>query len=116
MADRIFLSHPASLLHDTGPHPECAARIVAIEERLEHDGWYGFERVVAALKQGAVDARGLDALEAVPAVALQALLDCDHPRCAFGVRSSVVKQRGGMAEEDAIRHRCTVPRECRTAQ
>jgi acetoin utilization deacetylase AcuC-like enzyme len=44
MADRIFLSHPASLLHGTGPHPECAARIVAIEERLERDRWYGFER------------------------------------------------------------------------
>ena len=44
MADRIFLSHPASLRHDTGPHPECAARMVAIEERLERDGWYGFER------------------------------------------------------------------------
>ena len=25
--DRIFLSHPASLDHDTGPHPECAARM-----------------------------------------------------------------------------------------
>jgi acetoin utilization deacetylase AcuC-like enzyme len=44
MADRVFFSHPASLRHDTGPHPECAARIVAIEERLERDGWYGFER------------------------------------------------------------------------
>ena len=44
MADRIFLSHPASLGHDTGPHPECAARMVAIEDRLERDGWYGFER------------------------------------------------------------------------
>ena len=44
MADRVFFSHPASLLHDTGAHPECAARIVAIEERLELDGWYGFER------------------------------------------------------------------------
>ncbi len=44
MADRIFISHPASLRHDTGPHPECAARMVAIDERLDRDGSYGFER------------------------------------------------------------------------
>ena len=44
MADRIFVSHAASLAHDTGPHPESAARMVAIEERLDRDGWHGFER------------------------------------------------------------------------
>jgi acetoin utilization deacetylase AcuC-like enzyme len=44
MADRIFFSHPASLDHDTGPHPECAARLVAIEAHLDREGWHGFER------------------------------------------------------------------------
>jgi acetoin utilization deacetylase AcuC-like enzyme len=41
----VFLSHPSSLWHDTGEHPEQAARIVAIEHELERLGWLGYERV-----------------------------------------------------------------------
>src|SRR5581483_8226574 len=47
MAVRAFYSHPASLGHDTGHHPESAQRIVAIERRLEALGWCGFERRLA---------------------------------------------------------------------
>ena len=36
-----YLSHPASLEHDTGAHPERAARIVAIEEELSARDWLG---------------------------------------------------------------------------
>ena len=43
----VYLSHPASLEHDTGAHPERAARIVAIEEELSARDWLGFERVEA---------------------------------------------------------------------
>jgi len=39
----VFLHHPSSLDHDTGSHPEQAARIVAIERELEARGWLGFE-------------------------------------------------------------------------
>ena len=41
----VFLDHPSSLAHDTGPHPEQPARIVAIERELAARAWLGFERV-----------------------------------------------------------------------
>jgi acetoin utilization deacetylase AcuC-like enzyme len=43
----VFLEHPLSLEHDTGPHPEQPARITAIVRELEARGWLGFERVVS---------------------------------------------------------------------
>ncbi|PZS06980.1 MAG: histone deacetylase [Solirubrobacterales bacterium] len=41
----VFLSDPSSLAHDTGAHPEQAARITAIERSLEQQGWLGCVRV-----------------------------------------------------------------------
>jgi acetoin utilization deacetylase AcuC-like enzyme len=41
----VFLEHPSSLEHDTGSHPEQAARITAIERELSARDWVGFERV-----------------------------------------------------------------------
>jgi acetoin utilization deacetylase AcuC-like enzyme len=41
----VFLDHPASLHHDTGRHPEQAARMVAIESELSRRGWLGYDRV-----------------------------------------------------------------------
>jgi acetoin utilization deacetylase AcuC-like enzyme len=43
----VYLSHPASLAHDTGAHPERAARLVAIEDELARHDWFGMERVEA---------------------------------------------------------------------
>src|SRR5947208_204544 len=43
----LYFHHPSSLEHDTGAHPERAARIPAIERELESRGWLGFERVLA---------------------------------------------------------------------
>jgi len=40
----VLLSHPASLQHDTGAHPERIQRIVAIERALDERGWLGWER------------------------------------------------------------------------
>jgi acetoin utilization deacetylase AcuC-like enzyme len=40
----VLLSHPSSLHHDTGPHPERAERIVAIERALAARDWLGCER------------------------------------------------------------------------
>jgi acetoin utilization deacetylase AcuC-like enzyme len=45
MAPVLYLHHPSSLEHDTGNHPERAARIEAIEAQLRD--WPGLERVVA---------------------------------------------------------------------
>jgi acetoin utilization deacetylase AcuC-like enzyme len=41
----VLLTHPSSLRHETGAHPERPARIVAIERELESRGYLGFERV-----------------------------------------------------------------------
>ncbi len=41
----VFLSHPSSLEHDTGAHPESPARISAIERELAARDWLGFERI-----------------------------------------------------------------------
>ena len=43
--ESVFLAHPSSLEHDTGGHPEKAARITAIERELAARNWLGFERV-----------------------------------------------------------------------
>ena len=37
----LYYRHAASLAHDTGPHPENAGRIAAIEGALEREGWAG---------------------------------------------------------------------------
>jgi acetoin utilization deacetylase AcuC-like enzyme len=44
VADPVFLSHPSSLRHVPGPHPERAERLVAIERELDTRGWLGWER------------------------------------------------------------------------
>jgi acetoin utilization deacetylase AcuC-like enzyme len=43
----LYLHHPSSFGHDTGPHPENANRLRAIEEALEREDWLGLERVEA---------------------------------------------------------------------
>jgi acetoin utilization deacetylase AcuC-like enzyme len=40
----VFLEHPSSLDHDTGGHPEQAARIRAIQAELDRRGWLGYRR------------------------------------------------------------------------
>jgi acetoin utilization deacetylase AcuC-like enzyme len=40
----LYFSHPACLEHETpGGHPECPARIIAIESALAERGWLGYE-------------------------------------------------------------------------
>ncbi len=41
----VWLEHPSSLRHDTGTHPECAARMQSIERELSARDWLGFERM-----------------------------------------------------------------------
>ena len=43
----LYLHHPSSLEHDTGPHPENADRVRAIEAALEREDWLGMKRVEA---------------------------------------------------------------------
>jgi len=41
----VYLSHPSSLDHDTGEHPERVRRIEAIDAALEARDWLGYERI-----------------------------------------------------------------------
>ena len=43
----VWLDHPSSLRHDTGAHPERAARMVAIDRELSARDWLGFERITS---------------------------------------------------------------------
>jgi acetoin utilization deacetylase AcuC-like enzyme len=61
----VFLAHPSSLAHDTGPHPERAERIVAIERELDRREWLGWKR----LRSPAVARRMLTAVHPVEYVA-----------------------------------------------
>ena len=54
----LYLSHPSSLEHDTGAHPENASRIRAIEAKLQEAGWPGLERIEGS--EIDVPALGLD--------------------------------------------------------
>ena len=48
----LYFRHRSSLAHDTGPHPECAERILAVEEALAEAGWLGLDvREPAALER-----------------------------------------------------------------
>jgi acetoin utilization deacetylase AcuC-like enzyme len=47
----VFLAHSSSLAHDTGPHPEQAARITALERELAARDWLGFEYVSSPAAQ-----------------------------------------------------------------
>jgi len=44
-SEPVFVEHPSSLDHDTGRHPERAARIVAIDDELQRRGWLGYRRI-----------------------------------------------------------------------
>ena len=43
----LYVAHPSSHLHDTGPHPENAGRLVALEAAMEARDWLGAERAEA---------------------------------------------------------------------
>jgi len=78
----VYVSHPASLEHDTGAHPERAARIVAIEEELGARDWLGYERVEA------------------PRVASEDLLAVHPARYVTGIRE--LSEAGGPIDLDTV--------------
>jgi acetoin utilization deacetylase AcuC-like enzyme len=61
----VWLEHESSLRHDTGEHPERAARMQAIERELSARDWLGFERV----RSPAVDRAVLEAVHSADYVA-----------------------------------------------
>jgi acetoin utilization deacetylase AcuC-like enzyme len=102
----VFLAHPSSLAHDTGPHPECPERIVAIERELEHRGWLGFRRVesppVERSKLTAVHPESYVA--AIESVALRGggYLDLDTVLSAGSFEAALHGAGGAVALVDAL--------------
>src|SRR5947208_5572875 len=83
MSRFLYLHHPSSLAHDTGSHPEQAARIIAIEAALAEADWLAFEREEAPHVE-------LDRLEAV------------HPHSYVEGIRRFCEQGGGMLDADTI--------------
>jgi acetoin utilization deacetylase AcuC-like enzyme len=79
----VFLEHPTSLEHDTGAHPEQAARISAIQRELEPRGWLGFTR------------------ESSPQVE-QEILSAVHPAEYIDAIAAVAARGGGQLDLDTV--------------
>jgi acetoin utilization deacetylase AcuC-like enzyme len=79
----VFLAHPSSLEHDTGSHPERAARITAIEQELQEHDWFGFVRVVS------------------PPVS-RSLLTAVHPQAYVSAIEEVSVSGGGFLDLDTV--------------
>jgi acetoin utilization deacetylase AcuC-like enzyme len=77
----VYFHHESSLEHETGAHPEQAARIPAIERELEARGWLGYERVEAPEAE----------LEAVTAV---------HPAAHVDAVRGMSERGGGWFDAD----------------
>jgi acetoin utilization deacetylase AcuC-like enzyme len=83
MTRGLYLHHPSSLEHDTGEHPERAARIDAIERELSRRGWLGLEPQLAPAADRAV-------VEAV------------HPAAYVDRIAEVSARGGGMLDMDTV--------------
>ncbi|MBI5106721.1 MAG: histone deacetylase [Solirubrobacterales bacterium] len=79
----VLFRHPSSLDHDTGPHPEQPARIVAIERELGARGWAGF------------------APEESPAASRE-LLQAVHPERHVNGIHELCAAGGGMIDVDTV--------------
>jgi acetoin utilization deacetylase AcuC-like enzyme len=79
----LYLSHPSSLEHDTGPHPENADRLRAIEAALDRAGWLGLERAEA------------------PAASREQLLRV-HPGEHIDAIRALSERGGGMIDLDTV--------------
>jgi len=79
----VWLEHPSSLLHETGPHPEQPARITAIEHELAARDWLGFERMTSP----AID---------------RAVLTAVHPEAYVASIERVCATGGGFLDADTV--------------
>jgi len=83
IAAPVLVHHPSSLRHDTGAHPERAARIVAVQDALAAEGWLGYERV----ESPAAD---------------RELLEAVHPAAHVDRIEALAASGGGMLDLDTV--------------
>jgi acetoin utilization deacetylase AcuC-like enzyme len=79
----FILSHPSSLQHDTGDHPEQPARMTAIARELDAHDWFGWER-----------------LESQPVE--RTLLERVHPAGHIDRLERICRSGGGMLDIDTV--------------
>lgn len=97
----LYYSHPASLEHLTGAHPENPGRIEAIEKALDAVGWAGVDRLEAPrAERGQIarahDAEHIDAIEAFCATG-GGMIDMDTVASA-GSWEAALRSAGGACE------------------
>jgi acetoin utilization deacetylase AcuC-like enzyme len=79
----VWLEHPSSMRHETGTHPERAARLIAIDRELSARNWLGFDRVTSP----AVD---------------RTLLEAVHPASYVASIERVCASGGGYLDLDTV--------------
>jgi acetoin utilization deacetylase AcuC-like enzyme len=102
----LLFRHPSSLEHDTGPHPERAERIVAVERALEHRGWLGWERrlspaVARPTLEAVHSARHVARIEALSAQG-GGMIDLDTVCSDGSFRAALHAAGGAVALVDAL--------------
>jgi acetoin utilization deacetylase AcuC-like enzyme len=106
MAAPLLFRHPSSREHDTGPHPERIARIVAIEESLAERDWLGWEvRESPPVERDALGAVHPDAyVERIAAVSAAGggALDIDTIVSEGSYRAALHAAGGAVALVDAL--------------
>ena len=83
IAAPLYFRHESSLRHDTGPHPEGAGRIPAIEGELERRDWLGYE------------------VREAPAVGMEQLCAV-HPRAYVDEVRAMSERGGGSFDPDTV--------------
>jgi acetoin utilization deacetylase AcuC-like enzyme len=83
MARPVYVRHASSLAHDTGAHPERAARIEALEAELTRRDWLGMRQAVA------------------PAVAIETL-SAVHPVAYVRAIERFCEAGGGVIDADTV--------------
>jgi acetoin utilization deacetylase AcuC-like enzyme len=101
----LYLRHPSSLEHDTGPHPERAERIAALESELAARDWLGWEPrdAPAASEEQMLGVHTPEHLERVRAACATATaLDPDTPVVPASWRAALHAAGGACALVDAL--------------
>jgi acetoin utilization deacetylase AcuC-like enzyme len=107
----VWLEHPSSLRHETGGHPERAARLTAIERELSARDWLGFERVVSEpVDRGTLEAvhpaSYIDSIERVSASG-GGYLDLDTVASAGSFEAALHAAGGAVQMVDLLLDRAT---------
>jgi len=102
----LYISHPSSHLHDTGPHPENAGRLVAVEAALEGTGWEGLQRVdaPAATREQLLRVHTTEHIDAIEGISVRGggMIDVDTVAGADSYQSALHAAGGACRGAEAV--------------